>query len=60
MNCQPYPRPINMGLYGKKLARAYVPNQPYVGMVPLDEALRRGSLFPNLYQPYTKKGVKKK
>ncbi len=40
---------------GLELARAYVPNQPYVGMLPLDEALKKGSLFPNLFDPYESK-----
>lgn len=35
-----------------KLATAYIPNQPYVGLVPLQEGFHRGSMFPNLYQPY--------
>ncbi|KXZ40663.1 Spore coat associated protein JA (CotJA) [Alkalithermobacter thermoalcaliphilus JW-YL-7 = DSM 7308] len=43
----------------KKLARAYVHAQPYIGMISLDEALKRGSVFPNLYQPYKKKKLKK-
>ncbi len=36
------------------LAHAYIPNQPYVGLVPLEEGFRRGSMFPNLYQPWHK------
>ncbi len=40
---------------GLELAQAYIPYQPYVGMVPLEEALKRGSLFPNLYKPYVYK-----
>lgn len=35
-----------------RLATAYIPNQPYVGLVPLQEGFHRGSMFPNLYQPY--------
>lgn len=35
-----------------QFARAYVPIQPYVDTFPLDEALRRGTLFTNLYIPY--------
>ncbi|MFZ7104835.1 MAG: spore coat associated protein CotJA [Peptococcaceae bacterium] len=35
-----------------KLARAYVPYQPYVRLFPLPEALMKGTIFPNLYQPY--------
>lgn len=34
------------------LATAYIRNQPYVGLVPLDEGFQRGSMFPNLYQPH--------
>lgn len=34
------------------LARAYVPAQPYTDSFPLDAALRKGTLFPNLYMPY--------
>lgn len=35
-----------------QLARAYVPLQPYIGMLPLSEALKKGVLFPNLDIPY--------
>lgn len=35
-----------------KFARAYVLAQPYIGMFPLAEALKKGMLFPNLYVPY--------
>lgn len=35
-----------------QLARAYVPYQPYVRLYPLSEALKKGTIFPNLYQPY--------
>jgi len=38
-----------------KLARAYVPYQPYVRLYPLQEALMKGTIFPNLYQPYVGK-----
>lgn len=40
-----------------QLARAYVPLQPYIGLFPLDEALRKGTLFPNLYIPYPIKSL---
>lgn len=36
------------------LARAYIPNQPYIGLLPLDEALEKGTLFPNLVVPFPK------
>lgn len=39
------------------LTRAYVPDQPYIGMFPLEEGLRKGTIFPNLAIPYE---VKKK
>lgn len=35
-----------------RLATAYIPNQPYVGILPLEEGFQRGSMFPNLYEPY--------
>lgn len=38
-----------------RLARAYVPRQPFTGMFPLNEALKKGTLFPNLYIPYSTK-----
>lgn len=35
-----------------QLARAYVPAQPYIGLLPLNEALVIGTIFPNLALPY--------
>lgn len=40
-----------------KFARAYVPRQPYIGMFPINEALRKGMLFPNLYEPFPIKSM---
>jgi hypothetical protein len=37
-----------------KLARAYVPDQPYTGLFQLDMALRVGTLFPNMYEALPK------
>ncbi|RMC92896.1 spore coat associated protein CotJA [Clostridium autoethanogenum] len=37
---------------GKKLARAYVPMQPYIGLLPLNMALKKGTIFPNLVMPF--------
>ncbi|MHC6180646.1 spore coat associated protein CotJA [Clostridium sp. JNZ X4-2] len=37
---------------GKSLARAYVPMQPYIGLLPLNTALEKGTVFPNLVIPY--------
>lgn len=62
----PYVNPIYMrggsddsGMMGMdtKLARAYVPDQPYLGLFPLDEGLRKGIMFPNLYTPYPMSAV---
>lgn len=36
-----------------QLARAYVPDQPYIGMFPPEEALKKGTIFPNLAIPYS-------
>ena len=41
---------------GLPLAAAYVPMQPFTGLVGPDEALERGSSFDNLYIPYKKGG----
>jgi hypothetical protein len=35
-----------------KLARAYVPDMPYIGLLPLNEALMKGTIFPNLAIPF--------
>ena len=35
-----------------QLARAYVPFQPFEELFAPDEALRRGTIFRALYQPY--------
>ena len=37
-----------------RLARAYVPFQVYQSSFSLAEALDKGTLFPDLYQPYGK------
>lgn len=54
----PYPM-IGMPMYNMpqeiQLARAYIPDQPYERLFPLNEALEKGTLFPNLYQPYMRK-----
>lgn len=39
--------PLNL-----ELARAYMPIQPYVGILPLQEGLKRGSIFPNINLKY--------
>jgi hypothetical protein len=36
----------------KQLAQAYVPRQPLTEIFSPEEGLRRGTAFPNLYQPY--------
>ncbi|MFT8312844.1 MAG: spore coat associated protein CotJA [Clostridium sp.] len=35
-----------------ELARAYMPIQTYVGLLPLNEGLKRGSIFPNINLNY--------
>jgi hypothetical protein len=35
-----------------RLARAYVPDQVYGSVFPPEEALREGTLFPELVMPY--------
>lgn len=35
-----------------KLATAYVPPQPYGKQFKPDEALKKGTLWPDLYAPY--------
>lgn len=35
-----------------RLARAYIPFQFYTDAFPLEEALQKGTLFPELYRPY--------
>lgn len=37
------------------MANAYVPYQTYMEAYPLPEALEKGTLFPDLYQPYMKR-----
>ncbi len=49
--CQPESKCPNL-----PLAAAYVPMQPFTGLVSPDEALERGSSFDNLYIPYKKGG----
>lgn len=49
---KPINRDISMDEPDIRLATAYIPNQPYVGLVPLQEGFYRGSMFPNLYRPY--------
>lgn len=39
-----------------KLAHAYVPYQQYTAAFNPMEALKKGTLFPELYSPYIKKG----
>ncbi|AKL94436.1 spore coat protein CotB [Clostridium aceticum] len=53
-----YPIPF-MPMY-VMLAHAYVPYQTYMNAYPLTEALMKGTLFPELYQPYVKRWEGKK
>ncbi len=38
-----------------KLPKVIVVDQPYTDKFPLSEALKKGTLFPNLYDPYVVK-----
>lgn len=38
-----------------QLARVYIMPQPFIGLLPLKEALREGTVFPNLVKPYNPK-----
>ncbi|MDD2498186.1 MAG: spore coat associated protein CotJA [Bacillota bacterium] len=49
------PKATMMASVDLKLAQAYVPDQPYERLFPLDEALERGTIFPSLYRPYKPK-----
>ena len=42
--------------YMFQLATAYVPYQEYGRLYPLDEALKKGTLFHELYRPYFEEG----
>ncbi|HHP51341.1 MAG TPA: spore coat associated protein CotJA [Moorella mulderi] len=42
-----------MGYY--RLARAYVPWQQYTQRWGLEEGLKKGTIFPELYRPYPPK-----
>lgn len=35
-----------------QLAQAYVPYQIFMGIMPVMEGLRKGTVFPELYRPY--------
>lgn len=51
----------NMMMGKWQLARPYIINQPFTTIYPLEEALKRGTIFPDLYKPYVsaeKKEVK--
>ncbi len=40
------------GMGSMRLAHAYVPYQYYSNSYPPEEALRKGTLYPELYMPY--------
>ncbi|OGO84328.1 MAG: hypothetical protein A2Y22_00090 [Clostridiales bacterium GWD2_32_59] len=41
-----------LGTEESRLPKVIVVDQPYTDKFPLDEALKKGTLFPNLYDPY--------
>jgi len=46
------PKFMGFNIEDRRLAEAYVPDQPYGEKFPLNEALEKGTLFKNLYRPY--------
>ncbi|AYF53857.1 spore coat associated protein CotJA [Clostridium botulinum C] len=59
-NFMPYPNPMHMfnSRYAMpqncqmQLVKAYFANQPYTGIFRVDEALYKGTVFPNIYAAY--------
>jgi len=49
-------KPGQPGCPGLALATAYVPPQAFANTYSLPDALQHGTLFPELYRPYTPKG----
>lgn len=49
------PSPAMVPKMNLELARAYILPQPYIGLLPLNEALKSGTIFPNLVKPYKRK-----
>ncbi len=45
-----YPLPFMP--YCVRMAHAYVPYQCFTNSFPINEALQKGTYFPELYQPY--------
>ncbi|HEY8365289.1 MAG TPA: spore coat associated protein CotJA [Haloplasmataceae bacterium] len=41
-----------IGVPAPKLAEAYIPIQAYRNLFNINEALHRGTIFKELYQPY--------
>jgi hypothetical protein len=50
--------PFDMEIENARLARAYVPYQRWCGMYEPMEALKKGTVFPTLYEPYAERGRK--
>lgn len=48
------PSPAMFPKMNLQLARVYIPLQPFIGLLPLNEALKQGTIFPNLVMPYKK------
>lgn len=48
----------NINVKCTKLGQAYVPNQPYCNLISLKKALRMGTIFADLYDPYFDKDNK--
>lgn len=47
-----YQMPMQLPMNKLKYARAYVLDQPYVGVVPPEESIKYGTVFPFLLSTY--------
>ena len=55
---RPYIPPVPVMPICPMLARAYVPYQIYRTSYDLKEALKKGTLYPELYQPFVEEPYK--
>ncbi|SKC87776.1 spore coat associated protein CotJA [Maledivibacter halophilus] len=56
MNSEHKTKNMTMGKW--QLARPYIVSQPYTNLFSLEEALKRGTIFADLYKPYINKESK--
>ena len=46
----------NLPLASMPLAQAYVPVQSFEEVYSAEEGIKKGTIFPSLYNPYVKRG----